>query len=104
MLFKLLYINLSLKFLVERGVEPRTLRMLNVALYHTATKLQEAHFFPRFILLCLYREPQPHKTPESPTPPAQNPINWNPQPLKPDPRPHLKPQTIINEQNWEKKV
>ena len=34
-----LYTNLTKKFLVERGVEPRALRLLSVALYHTAMKL-----------------------------------------------------------------
>ena len=53
-------------------------------------------FFPRVILLCLYREPKP-KNPEGPTPQAPNPINWKPQPQKPKIRPQ--PQTTINEQN-----
>ena len=38
------------------------------------------HFFPRVILLCLYREPQPHKTQKAPHNKPQTPSTDNPNP------------------------
>ena len=58
-------------------------------------------FFPRFILPCLNREPQPQKKPEGPTPLAPNPINWKPHPQKPNPR--SQSQNTTNEQKSERK-
>ena len=64
-------------------------------------------FFPRVIILCTYREPQPQQNQEGATPQAPNPINWKSQPQKPNPRPQPQnpyPKTTINEQTWLKSM
>ena len=64
-----------------------------------------APFFPRVILLCLYREPQ-SKTPEGSTPQGANPINWKPQPQKPNIRPQPQnpkpPEMSKSKKNYKK--
>ena len=47
-------------------------------LHPESTKKMGKVFIPRVILLWLYWEPQPTKTPKNPTPQAKNLINWKP--------------------------
>ena len=57
-------------------------------------------FFPGLFSYVYIESPNP-KNPEGPTPQAQNPINWKPQPQKPKIRPqpqNPKPQTTIIKQ------
>ena len=65
-------------------------------------------FFPRVILICLYKEPQTRKPQMAPyglTEQTQKPINWKPQPQKPKFKtPTSIPQTTINEPKWEKNI
>ena len=46
-----------------------------------------ALFFPRVILLCLYRQPQPNKTQKAPNHKLQRSSTEDPNPTKPNPRP-----------------
>ena len=63
--------------------------------------MARAHrFFPGLFFYVYIEGPNPKKNPEGPTQQAPNPINWKPQPQKPNLRPQFesKPQTTINEQ------
>ena len=55
------------------------------------------HFFPRVILLCLYRGPQPKKTQKAPHHRPQTSSTENPNPKTQCKTPTPKPQTTINE-------
>ena len=80
------------------------LRDFNVA----CRQLAKTHIckvvFPRFILLCLYKESDP-KNQNTLTPQAHNPIYWKPQPQKTQFRTltqNLNPQTTIKSKNEDK--